>query len=103
MEAKRFDVKTSLLNELRLFQLMLKKKRKMNYNVTIDGPVGKRDTIIFVMGQEVTLDCLTYHILKNQYKDRGLEKNSLIIHYGVMELNVKFESTQLEEAFYAQK
>jgi hypothetical protein len=93
MEAKRFDVKTSLLNELRLFQLMLKKKRKMNYN----------DTIIFVMGQEVTLDCLTYHILKNQYKDRGLEKNSLIIHYGVMELNVKFESTQLEEAFYAQK
>jgi hypothetical protein len=64
MEAKRFDVKTSLLNELRLFQLMLKKKRKMNYN----------DTIIFVMGQEVTLDCLTYHILKNQYKDRGLEK-----------------------------
>jgi hypothetical protein len=96
MEAKRFGVKTSLLKELRLFHLTLKKKRKMYYNVVVEGVAGKSDTVIFVI-EQVTLDNYSFYILKNP----DSQKISLTL-FGVMEMDVSFESTQLKESFYQQ-
>jgi hypothetical protein len=101
MEAKRFGVKTSLLKELRLFQLTLKKKRKLYYNVEVETFAGKRDTVIFVTEQQVTLDDYSFYILKNQYRNRGSQKISLTL-FGVMEMDVTFESTKLKKSFYQQ-
>ena len=99
MEEKRFGAKNSLLNELRLFQLMLKKKRKMSFNVTIGGTAGRRQTTILVVGNEVTIDGLPHVILKNQAIDRG-SKISLILH-GVMEMDVTFETLALKDNFWS--
>jgi hypothetical protein len=57
MEAKRFGVKTSLLKELRLFQLMLKKRRKIIFNVVIEG-TGE---------QRIVLNDHSFYIQRNNY------------------------------------
>ena len=99
MEEKRFGVKTSLLNELRLFQLLLMKKRKMNYNVTVEGPLGRRQATIFVQNNEVTIYGHTYIILRNQAIDRG-SKISLIIHE-LFEMDLFFETGALKDYFWS--
>jgi hypothetical protein len=67
MEAKRFGVKTSLLKELKLFQLMLKKRRKIIFKVVIEGSAGRRETHIITGEQRIVLDDHSFYIQRNNY------------------------------------
>jgi hypothetical protein len=67
----------------------------------VEGVAGKSDTVIFFIEQQVTLDDYTFYVLKNQYRNRDSQKISLTL-FGVMKMDVTFESTELKESFYQQ-
>ncbi|XP_044257300.1 uncharacterized protein LOC123006685 [Tribolium madens] len=101
MEQKRFGVKISLLNELRLFQSMLKKK-KMFYIVDLTSNAGTQSHVrIYTEENIVTIPLpgfALFAVIRQDYRDRGLLMISLVLG-GLCEITIKFESEEEKRAF----
>ncbi|CAH1380314.1 unnamed protein product [Tenebrio molitor] len=101
MEKTRYGVKTSILEELKSFQLELKKRRRMLFEVTVTGNVGPPVSRTLMTGEgrasivNVTYPCL---VRREDYSDQSETEITLIIHK-IMKLKVKFQSSAHKRRF----
>jgi hypothetical protein len=100
MEQKRFGVKISLLNELRIFQSMLKKKRRMFYIVDLTSNAGTQTQVQIYTGENVVSipPFASFSVRRQDYVDRSSLSVSLVVG-GLCEITVKFESEEEKRAF----
>jgi hypothetical protein len=100
MEQKRFGVKISLLNELRIFQSMLKKKRRMFYTVDLTSNAGTQTQVQVYTGENVVSipPFAPFSVRRQDYVDRSSLSVSLVVG-GLCEITVKFESEEEKRAF----
>jgi hypothetical protein len=93
MEKTRYGVKTSILEELKSFQLELKKHRKMLFEVTMTGNVGPpvQRTLMTGEGRASILN-FTYPFVvgREDYSEIGELEISLIIDQSI-QYNIKFQ------------
>jgi hypothetical protein len=101
MEQGRFGVKISFLNELRLFQSMLKKKRKMCYIVDLTSNAGTQSQVRIYTGENIVTIPLPgfapFAVRRQGHRDKGLLMISLVVG-GLCEITIKFESEEEERA-----
>jgi hypothetical protein len=94
MEKTRYGVKTSLLEELKSFQLRLKKRRRMIFNITILGNnMPSLQTTLMTGEDRVSITNMTFPsvVRREDYIDQGGREITLILH-GVLVLNIQFDS-----------
>jgi hypothetical protein len=94
MEKTRYGVKTSLLEELKSFQLRLKKRRRMTFNITILGNnMPSLQTTLMTGEDRVSITNMTFPsvVRREDYIDQGGREITLILH-GVLVLNIQFDS-----------
>jgi hypothetical protein len=99
MEEKHFGVQKSLLKELKSFQLTLKKKRKIYFDVQL-GCAGFIETRIYTgEGRVIIQGFDPFHVFRQSYRDEGPAQIS-IIYMGIIPITIKFESREQKEMFH---
>ncbi|KAJ3650113.1 hypothetical protein Zmor_021821 [Zophobas morio] len=101
MKEKVFGVRKSILKELKLFQLALKRKRRMIFNVELRGVGSDEFTLIQVMTQDGRVGIPgiePFHVRRAAYTEEG-QREVILTYLQVLQCRIRFESEEEKYMF----